>query len=101
MVDSEGIQSSTFLFLEAFANLITKHSSHQNYWVARTGSYSIYELLSKIVPEVRSDASVLDESQLTKHDSPAEFKSVCIQLACKVREICCAVSIFNQLIERF
>jgi hypothetical protein len=67
MVVSE-LQSTTFLFLEAFANVITKHSSYQNHWIARTGSYSIYALLSQIVPEVRTDTGVLSwwDSQLTR-----------------------------------
>jgi hypothetical protein len=59
MVDAK-VQSTTFLFLEAFANLVTKHSSHQNIWVARTGSYSIYALLSQIVPEVRTDTGIFE-----------------------------------------
>ncbi len=46
------VQSTTFCFLEAFSNLVTMHSDGQYDWLARTGSYSIYSLLSKIVPEV-------------------------------------------------
>ena len=48
------VQSSTFLFLEAFSSLVTVHSIGQYDWLARTGSYSIYTLLSRIVPEVRT-----------------------------------------------
>jgi hypothetical protein len=47
-------QSSTFLFLEAFSKLVTIHSFSQNDLLARTGSFSIYALLSRIVPEVRN-----------------------------------------------
>ena len=46
------LQSSTFRFLEAFSNLVTMHSAGQYDWLARTGSFSIYALLSQIVPEV-------------------------------------------------
>ena len=48
------VQSSTFLFLEAFSNLVSMHSVGQYDWLARTGSYSMYALLSRIVPEVRT-----------------------------------------------
>ncbi len=47
-------QSSTFLFLEAFSNLVTVHSAGQYDWLARSGNYSIYALLLRIVPEVRT-----------------------------------------------
>jgi hypothetical protein len=53
MVDSV-MQSSTYQFLDAFSNLVTKHSFSQTDWLARTGSYSIYALLSQIIPEVRA-----------------------------------------------
>ena len=46
------VQSTTFLFLEAFSNLVTTRSFGQYDWLARTGSYSMYALLSQIVPEV-------------------------------------------------
>jgi hypothetical protein len=46
------VESTIFQFLEAFSNLMTKHSMGQHDWVARTGSYSIYALVSQITPEV-------------------------------------------------
>ena len=52
MVDS--VERTTFQFLEAFSNLVTKPSSAQYDWVARTGSYSIFSLLAQIVSEVRA-----------------------------------------------
>ncbi len=61
MADSE-IHSTTFLFLEAFANLITIYSSHKNDLVARTGSYSIHFLISQIVPEVRTDFGIFQRT---------------------------------------
>ncbi len=51
MVD---LQSTTYQFLDTFSNLVTMHSLHQNDWLARTGSYSLYALLSHIAPEVRN-----------------------------------------------
>jgi hypothetical protein len=48
------VQSSTFLFLEAFSNLVTTDSSRESDWLARSGVYSIHSLLSDIVPEVRN-----------------------------------------------
>jgi hypothetical protein len=59
MVDS-GIQSTTFLFLDAFSNLVTTHSFGRNDWLARTGDYSIYALLSQIVPQVRNERVYLN-----------------------------------------
>ena len=47
------IQSSTFQFLEAFSNLVTIKSCGPYDWLARTGNYSIYALLSQIAPDVR------------------------------------------------
>jgi hypothetical protein len=55
-MDNVMTQSSTFLFLEAFANLVTKQSSRPYQWLARSGSYSIYALLSQIVPKVQPEA---------------------------------------------
>jgi hypothetical protein len=46
------MESTTFQFLEAFSNLVTVHSVDQYDRLARTGSYSIYALLSRIVPQV-------------------------------------------------
>ena len=46
------VQSTTFLFLEAFSKLVTAQSFGQYDWLARTGSFSIYALLSQIAPEV-------------------------------------------------
>jgi hypothetical protein len=48
------VQSTTFCFLEAFSNLVTMHSVGQYDWLARTGSYSMYALLSQLVPEVQT-----------------------------------------------
>jgi hypothetical protein len=47
------LQSNTFLFLETFSNLVTTNSLRQSDWLARTGNFSIYALLLRIVPEVR------------------------------------------------
>lgn len=58
------VQSSTFLFLEAFANLVTMHSLDQYDWLARTGSFSIYALLSQIVPDVRTPVACTVERNL-------------------------------------
>ena len=55
------MQSTTFRFLEAFSNVVTIHSVGQYDWLARTGSYSIYALLSKIVPEVRTGLMIENE----------------------------------------
>ena len=46
------VQSTTFLFLEAFTKLVTVESVGQYDWIARTGKFSLYALLSLIAPEV-------------------------------------------------
>ena len=46
------VQSTTFLFLEAFTKLVTVESVGRYDWIARTGKFSLYALLSLIAPEV-------------------------------------------------
>ncbi len=68
-------QSSTFLFLEAFSNLVTAHSSTHYAWLARTGSYSIYALLSHITPEVACKLALPLTSALQRTVKPFVFSS--------------------------